>query len=344
MPHLHLRRALFALAAAALVTACNDDRPSPSRATSGATQLVAATTIKARIHLTGLILIVPPNQKGAATNILLPIKPGHSALLGVGYDLAKPPTIADFCRDGGLAPPGAMAAGICYVDLAKWDVAALGDLPATTNPVDMEQFGALNVTQGSGGRKVVLKDIRDQLTSLIVFNTGEPKETCSLGRWMFKPNGGKEQPHELANVIMWDMTLPSGTELVFTRKDAPHEVVRMPLIAFPGSGGVELVLAHVPAKDVADLPPTPGGAPNTPVPGKGDPAPDFDAFYNLLGLTPATPNTDPQRPLPKFDDVVGSSSSGCKVHVSNKLAPTDTVAIIGVKTYACMPASAELGP
>jgi hypothetical protein len=111
------------------------------------------------------------------------------------------------------------------------------------------------------------------------------------------------------------------------------------------AGGVaELVLAYLRPADVVDLPPNSGGTPPSTGPAQKTPALDFDAFYDLLQVQPATPDTDPNRPLPHFNSV--KKHPGCGVNITRfPIAQADTVGFQGgVKTFMCIPASAELGP
>lgn len=363
------------LAAGGLLASCGGrDTSSRTMSVSEKTQtgtraIAAAGAVSVRLNITGLLLVVPPKTSGAVTNVLVPKRASHSALFGFGIDPANPPA-ANFCANPPVAPPGATAKGMCYVNLADWDLGALGAPPPSTNPVALEKFGLINVTQGSGGgKKVVLNDIRHLLTSLVALNTGSPTDDCSLALWTYRPNGKPAETLFISNVLHWDMSLADTTHFVFTRKAAPHDTVLVPIVAKTGQR-TEVVLANVPEHDVPDLPPAQGGstASNTMKP--GDEAKDFDVFYDLLGVPAATPGIDPRRPLPRLE--VSASSVACPVSISRlksyatdlripnvalrrgarehggtgpgrNATPTDTSAV-GVKTYACMPATADIGP
>lgn len=313
------------------------EAPEPPKA------LATPAKLNTRIYLTGLLLIVPPKKVGE-TNVLLPKRDNHVALLGIGFQKGNPPSTRDFCLNDTTqpaAPKNAIKEGKCYVNLAKWDLAPIGGLPASTAKVDLEtNFGVLNVSRGSAGGKVVLNSIEHLLTSRVVFNAGAPADDCKLGKWTYKPNQSGNT-FDVASVLMWDITLPSNYQFVFTRKETPHDTVKMSLVPDPSTNRVELVLAQLPSGEVADLPPTPAGKPNVTKPDSNSAAPDFNVFYDLVGISDPTPDSG-RRPLPHFKDEV-QNPFGCRVDISSFTSRADTSAF-GVKTFLCIPASADAGP
>jgi len=311
----------------------------------------AVATFDVEVQMTGLLLIVPPKQPGT-TYVFLP-KPSvnHYALFGFGIPASMSSgDVSRLCSQGIV--PGDNAAKMCYVNLDAWLLQPIdGGGTPPSGAFDLEKVGLMNVTEASGGYKVDLAKIDSR--ARIDFRVGAPGESCKLATWTYKPSvndqPGSPVEKRLANLVPWTMQLPTGFELVFKPK-LSGSPVRVPLVA-DGNGKVALILAHIPVGEVGDLPPgQQGGAIHT----GSDTATHFDDYYRFVGV-PSTQGTEHRRPLPRIK--TKHSTSGCPLELTTLTAATgdtvvigdtvaigDTLAIPGTRTYACMPAAAELGP
>jgi len=348
MPRRSKLIALSLLAVLALA-GCKKDSPregggsdSASLRKGGVTPNAAAANVTARIHMTGLLLIVSPKDSGATTVYFPTPSTAHYARFGFRYrksdaDLAK------LCLSDSDAP-GSSGANLCYVDLSAWSLERIGNTPASTKHVDFERFGVLNVTHVSGGKhKVDPAAIGSSVSTRLQLLNGGPIDSCSLGHWEYQPisaagavQAARQTP--LANKIEWEMELPSSYTLEFKERSPGTRVIQVPI--FPDSGHVDFVLAHLMKDELADLPP--GGYGTAVEPTNLD-AKDFAAFYSALGV----PRN--RRPIPRY--VRGTlSPRSCVITIGPRAGTWgDTAAavgdtIVGIKTFACLPGAADPVP
>lgn len=322
-----LARAVLATFAAVSL-ACNGigTRQSTSpRASTG--QASATDPDTAVIAMTGLILVVPPIHAGDSTYLVLP-KPSagdpHNGWFVFGVPRGAK-RMGELCET--------VFAGACWVDLEKWSLGVIGS--GGTEPVDMEEYGALNVTRGSGGRRVNFSPDAEKQT--IVLAGGQVRnESCRRAVWSFRAFDPTEGPHKpdtlgLANVLRWQIMLPQGMplQLVFS-----HLGTSIPVQLTAGtSHKIEVFLAHIPLGTIRALQ---AGTLTENKPQDGAPAEHFDSYYNALtGLIEVAKN-DPRRPVPHF---VRATGEDCRVPITisarhNQMGP------LNVGTYACMVASA----
>ena len=297
----------------------------------------AVTTVDVDVQMTGLLLIVPPKQTGT-TYVFLPNPMAkHYALFGFGIPASMiAADVARLCSQGIV--PGDLAAGMCYVNLDDWKLEPFTQGTPPSGTFNLDQVGLMNLTTASGGFKVT--DLNTSNRARLQFDVGAPApgKSCKLARWRYRPalNGQPGPPEEkdLANVVHWMMKVPATFELNFKPKTVGLPV-RVPLVANT-TGSVQLILAHIPEGDVGNLPP---GQQTGPVPAGSDTANHFHSYYDILNVPPSNPGTDPRRPIPHVK--VKYHQSGCQIDITTKTARADT-ALFGPRTYACMPAAAEI--
>jgi len=334
-------RGLCLFAACLLLAGCPKDKPStPPETPSGRSGTASTTDVGVTLHMTGLLLFVPPKTSPGPTNVLLPLSPPgekHLALLGVGIDPGSE-YIPRLC----LNYQDAIDKAICYVKLDEWSLDPIGTGGTTVTLGDLASLGAVNVTAGSGGpHRVDMGKLDARIRSQVVLNGGKPGKSCPLGLWTYQPPG-QSQPDSVpsANVMRWELTLPEDYELVFRLKANPNSTIRLPLVA-DGQGHVDLLLAHLPEKELKDLPPTQGTT--TEIPPSPHTAPKhFHAFYELLSTPGSQPGQVTSMTDPLFERAT-SNGQPCVVNVTSPLWRALQVPP-GVRTFACVPASAEPGP
>lgn len=272
------------------------------------------------IHITGLLLIVPPHPGGNTTYVVMPPHgtPKHAARIGF-----EGPNTAGLCV--------AHLGGICYVDMNTWslDPIGAGGTPATPT-IDGFPREVINLTHGSGNQhRVNTSTLGNQV--LATFVAGRPTRPCSLGQWYYNPVGALNQRIvAIANVLDWEIRLPgSSLQLVFRRRDNSATV---PVTLEPPFGTINLLIAHLPAGELNRLPP---GRPNRPLPPGFLARPThFDDLYNPLGIEPG----DSRRRLPRFFTSIREDA--CPVRVNTNLARFNAQ-VWTVDTYSCMLAAAE---
>lgn len=270
------------------------------------------------VHLTGLLVIVPPKRAGDMTYILMPDRGDHKAR--IGFEAPNRPNLCVQPYQG----------GICYVDLDVWSLDPIG-AGGTVPTVTMKDFprGIVNLTFGSGNQhRVDTSTLGNQV--IATFLSGRPVDPpCSIGMWKYDPVG--TPPVDLvplANVVNWQMKLPqSSLQLVF-RRGADTAIVTLA----PRFGTIELLVAHLSDGELKRLPPA---RPNKPAPPRPDAqAVHFDALYDPLRV----PNDQALRPLPRFAWPIRSDA--CPVKVRTFMA-TFTAPVWGIDTHSCMVAGAE---
>lgn len=286
-------------------------------------------------HLTGLLMLVPPSQGNASTQVLIPHATGHHARLGFGGDSTS------VCRQ--------YLAGICYVDLDTFTVHPLG---AGGGPSGPPTFGlashSANVTRGSGGQyRVHLPSIQSHLRSRVVFQSGGlTGKTCSLARWSFTPVDSAGNPDttilvDLPNVVSWAISHPASETFRLRIQRQGQAPIDVPLRGIVNDS-IHVVLANVPGDELDDLPPAP------PQPATGTPPATlrhYHDFYNLLRKPGQNDSPPPShRPLPRFDS---TREPMCPVRISTVVMdtvigePRGTLEEWGVKTYGCVVGSGE---
>jgi len=324
------------------------------------------------VHLTGLVLVVPPGQDGGQTHVLLPSIAQHAAWLGFGVagDEAYVPRLCLSDAEYGLP---ALREGICYVDLDRWSLQPFGSGGQPTPVVNTLPPQLLNASRASGGGYGVhLPALGDELRAQVVFGAGQAGGHCSLASWIHEPVNARGEPERsdplpLVNVLDWEMRNPAARVLVF-RSRSGEETLAVPLPAPSADGRIELLLAHVPVEERDDLPPARPHAPAAPA----DTAHHFDAMYNLLRdrgtharplpahspnrRLPHTPTvlrpsgcevgiTVPRRgaveALPPFASTLALTGSPRSVAGSRRLERPASVARSGVRTFSCVMGSGD---
>jgi len=334
-----IRRALSPLSSLAtcmLVSACGGaDKPDPSVVTDTAVTQTAVPDLTVLIQMTGLLLIVPPQQNGGETHVIAPtIRPGMGRHVAwIGFGIAQGSSYESrLC----VRYQAAHNAAICYVNLDDWSVRPIGTLglPGTLDSGNLPN-NAVNLTPGSAGHRVNRSAAKGWIRSELAFVSGRAANPCAVGRWSYTPVGGTAQPRHLANVLEWVIQQPGNSkfELVFERRSPPHDSVTVTLPS--SSGVVALVIAHVPENEIPDLPGG-GGTHGDPYPGPGYQATHFHAFYDVMRL-PNPPHDSRRLPV-----LVGRGSvRRCPVRITGANNKSLT-SVTGIRTYGCMVAAAEI--
>lgn len=267
------------------------------------------------IHLTGLVLMVPPATAGGRTDVLLPTIADHAALLGFGVT-GDEPFVRRLCQSDAGHGSGAIRAGICYVDLDRWLLEPVGAGGQPTPAASTLPATVLNTTAAQGGAYGVhLPALGGELRARVAFAAGQAGGQCSLASWIYEPASGDagDGRRPLANVVEWEIRNPAARTLVF-RSRSGGERIAVPLPAPDADGKIELLLAHIPVEEIGDLPPArPRASALLP-----DTAHHVDAFYDLLRdrgtrLRPPASNSR-DRHLPHAPVVL--RPSGCEVGVT----------------------------
>lgn len=350
-----------------LIRGCSGDRPAVQPPLTTRT----AAPVSVVIHLSGLLLVVPPKHDGGQTHVLLPKTPGHAAWLGFGV-AGDEPYLSRLCLADSRFGQPALRAGICYVDLDRWQLRPFGAGGQPTPARNTLPAGVLNMTAASGGRhRVHLPSLGSELRAHVVFDAGQVAGHCSLASWIYEPMAqrGRSQRQDslaLVNVLRWEIRNPAAPVLVF---QSESDTVTVPLPSPDGNGRTEFLLTHVPVEELRDLPPGSGSPAGTPP----DTAHHFAAFYNLLRGSSVGATRLPQhiahRPLPHSP--FNLSPNGCEVRVTSWYrepaeellgfeqflaiagtlrsfdarrhpdAEREAVGRVGTKTYACVVGSAD---
>jgi hypothetical protein len=276
------------------------------------------------VHMSGLLLVVPPGQDGGQTNVLMPTMPDHAAWLGFGI-AGDEPFVSRLCLADATYGQPAIRAGICYVDLDLWSLQPFGAGGQPTPASNTLPAGVLNVTEGSGGGyRVHVPSLGGDLRAQVVFGAGEAGGHCSLASWIYEPVNAqgvvqRRDSLPLINVLDWEIRNPAVHALVFRSRSGPDSI-SVPLPAPDANGKIELLLTHIPIEDLEELPPARSSAPEVPA----DTAYHFDAFYDLLrdGSVDGEPipRNSPRRPLPHTPTALSAGSCEVGITIPRSLA------------------------
>jgi hypothetical protein len=334
----------FVLAAGMPLSACGGDGEREVQADADTSVSTRTTDVEARnvrvtVHMTGLVLVVPPKQGGDSVKVLLPDTQAvgdHVAWLGFGIEPTNP-VVPRLCVNDTIYTK----AGICYVDLDKWTLDPFGGGGRPSPPAVTLPNGVLNVTNVAGGmHKVHVPWLTNGLRAEVMFTAGRPGATCSLASWAYRPVDSQGRPKppvrdSLVNVLDWEIEDPGVDSLVF-RDRASRDSIK---VSLPQTGEAHMILAHIPVADVKDLPP---GSRVGPLPAAADSAKHFRAYYNLLRMPgtnpqPIPPHPHPRRQIPHHPQPL--TTEACKVSITTPVERFIEKKAIG--TYACMVASAD---
>ena len=288
---------LGAIASCLMLSACAADAPGTHALIPERSIAPEATVV---VHISGLLMVVPPRQDGGRTHVLLPAAPGHAARLGFGI-AGDEAFVQRLCVTDEAHGLPAIRAGVCYVDLERWSLQPFGDGGPPTPAANTLPAGVLNASDASGGDyRVDVAALGGELRAQVALTAGEVGGQCSLASWIVErvDAAGGPRPREvlpLINVLSWEIRNPAATELVFRSRSGP-ETVTVPLPAPAPNGKIEILLSHIPLEELNDLPPAIPGPPAM----SGDTAYHFAAYYNLLRNAGGDllPTNSPNRRLP----------------------------------------------
>lgn len=306
------------IAGCLLLSACAADA-------SGAHALIPERAVAAEatvvVHLSGLLMVIPPQQDGGRTHVLLPAAPGHVARMGFGI-AGDEAFVQRLCMTDETHGLPAIRAGVCYVDMERWALQPLGDGGPPPPAVNTLPAGLLSASDAAGGEyRVDVAAVGGDLRAQVALTAGEVGGQCSLASWVVDKvdAAGAPRPREvlpLVNVLSWEIRNPAATELVFHSRSGP-ETVTVPLPAPAPNGKIEILLTHVPFEELADLPPA--------MPATLAPAPDtayhFAALYDLLRKDGERLAPDsPRRRLPHTPSQLSPHS--CDVRITTPVRHT----------------------
>lgn len=276
------------------------------------------------IHLTGLLVVVPPNGGGDMTHIVMAEATGIPAHLGrIGFEA---PNRAGLCKEH--------KRGVCYVDMGVWSldpVGAGGTIPMPK--IQQLPSGLIDLTHGSGNQHRVDTSAlgNREIASFVSGRPATDPAPCSLADWSYRAVGAASpRAVAVANVVSWEMDLPQPRlQLVFRRRTAQSDTA---IVTLDFSGDpVEIVVAYLPAGDLNRLI---TGTPNQPqgyLPGTR--AEHFDALYNPLGVPPGD-----RRRIPEFIRPTRWQPCPARMHPRTKALER---AKDGIDTHSCLLAAAQ---
>lgn len=342
--------ALLPLATFAMQACDGTKSGSEAKATTGAKQdssgrvnMPVDTLI---VRMTGALVMVPAGRGGM--NVLLPKdRPGlrHVARFGFGIEENNPrryPCVDDavFTRPPISGEPPTKE-GICYVNLVDWEVLDLGASGTPSPAVQRLPDGVLDVSLLSQGHKA--PNPNPGARSTVHFATGEAGasagDQCSLAEWTYKwtnAQGGQHtETRELINVLSWRILNPgSQFRLRSKRNSAVIHTVQLPVSE---EGKIEMVLAHVPMKDLGHLPPGPEATLEQNPPQQAN---HIDLYYETLRRpgTGGKPGAAHRR-IPQFSQSIRTKA--CPVAITTSVQRF--MQPFSVATYACMVGKAGEG-
>lgn len=322
--------------AAALVAGCGGrasaaEQPAHATRTQDTTPRAAqAEPVSLVIQMSGLLLLVPPKQPMANTEVLMPDVPNHDAV--IGFNTLTDPGYCDAHYDGNLH--------ICYVKINGWSLAAVGD----PHPNGGFPKGAANLTHFAG-KTVSVSDAKTLSRADVALAAGIVTDTCSLASWTFNPTGN-DGPERLSfiNVMEWVVqeVPPAALTLILTKKDNPTITRMVGPLSPNAQNEVELLVMHLPSTELQAIYTgvtvvTPDGGDSTAVTSNvsDEMKEHFDAFYQTIGLQQTSPRPVPQRPR-RYRNVCPLTILG----LADRYARNEG-SQRGTKTLSCVMASVE---
>jgi hypothetical protein len=267
------------------------------------------------VKMTGLLVIVPPDDSTGQTHVVLASTskiPDHKARLRFTGDSTS--LCAEYIGKN------------CYVDLTKWSLQTLGvdgTLPSSTLAELPPELANLTASSGDE-RRVNIPAMQLQGRILATLATGRAvRRACSLAVWYFNPVGPANATIKpVANAVEWEIHSPAEhIEVVFQRKTRPFDLYPVQLRSTADTARITLL--HVPQKE-SDWRPR-----------ITRPAEHFSALYEPLH----TSGKASERRLPRFawKTPTGSCADDEVRRAFTALhAPPFTL-----DTFSCLPAAAK---
>jgi hypothetical protein len=198
------------------------------------------------VHLTGLLLIVPPKSQTGGSTPATGNLPTH--VTEIGYPRATP---AEHCIPG-------RRAGVCWVNMDGWSLDLVGGGLAipTPGPVSLPT-GATNLSDRVGKPVKTSHAGQEpgrQVRSRVTLRSGSKTFECGLAWWnISRLNSNTVDEMVLANVVEWTIPIkPSPLRLVRRRLDPKRGETNEELLAIltPNRGNtIDLFVQHIPATD-----------------------------------------------------------------------------------------------
>ena len=299
MQQVRRRRAVgvFAsLLACTLFYACSDEANSkegmaPVDSAASTSAAVESGPVSLTVQLTGLLLLVPPTTTGGPTQVMMPRIPGHDALLGFRGPKTGHCWRYDSKRE------------ICYANMDNWVLEPIGIKPAPEGGSTNSARNLLNLTHGSGGKKIDVNAAKARIRSHLTLGAGIEAEPCRLAEWTYDPVGdnddAKPRRVQLVNVMNWQISDLSASSIVLARH-RPNGSNRQEIATLTPDedGKIEILVMHLPQKELREFlkltgvpDDTPSSSdqtpPSAPHEAEADPVAElekhFHAFYDLIG-------------------------------------------------------------
>lgn len=328
-----LRRLLPLVAACAMLSSCGGDEAKINVADGAEIAKSDAAGGRVVIHMTGLVMIVPPKTGQNGTRVLLtPLDTIHKARVGFGMDSGSAHA-ATLCVDTATVRRD----GICYVDLNTWTLEPFGS-GGTAVPSGLElPRGVLHATRFTGGLHTI-PNSTPNIPQVVLLAGWAGPTPCSLANWTYEPRDarGRLLPPEtraLINVLDWEIEGLSQPTLVFEHRTSGAKDT-VPLVK-SANGTVELILANIPKDDYKGLPP--GQATSLgPLP---DSATHVHAYYNVLRDPNQRPANRSRRPMPREPKPI--TTRPCPVAITRGRTASGAEGFLvqgaaAIATYACI--------
>jgi hypothetical protein len=234
-----LAAALLIAASVSLSASAEGSGASPN---AGASPPAAVAPYTLVVQMTGLMMLVPENRSRRPLNIFMPPTPHepHQPLL--------------VFRDNGAAHCDHRADNLCVVLMDGWSLDPIGTTAVGAGLVQVPP-GALNVSEGAGGKDLDLDDAKSSARSWFTLRGGLETNSCSLVTWWFRPYGSiNSKPIPFINVLEWSIHNLQQAEIVLRRRKIANPADSQELARLRPTGDrVELLVAHLTAKDLRDL-------------------------------------------------------------------------------------------
>jgi hypothetical protein len=291
------------LIACMLLAAC--DGGGSDRA-GGESRSAGATVV---LHLTGMLLLVPD---GTMMRVRVPNVANHSSVLGIGIG-SEPPE--------GLCINDPNPVGVCFVDLAVWDVedfGAGGGEINTSLPSEILDFTKhwKHNAKPQPGSEAMVGEIR--------LLSGRHGTACSLMKWYFRPSGSSEDSASFANVLQWEVTGLTAPVIRVRRKShvqGDKTPISIPIPIVQGTG--QVVLANLPSGSFGELPDQTGTSSAEPI--KATEIGEYHKLTNAPADNPPIPYRNP-----------------CQVGVTLPPGGLHPLDLRSPRTFSCMLATAQL--
>jgi hypothetical protein len=227
-----------ALLAFVLLSACGADGGAAEKAAAGAVtaQSASESAPSVVVQMSGLLLLVPSAENGM--QVLMPRLAGHDAF--IGYKKAS--STGCWRYDA--------ARKICYQNMDGWMLDPIGRKGANAPSTSV-----LNLTRGSGGKKINVRQAKAEMRSSLTLGSGVETEQCNLAEWTFHPVGNEGSSRvKLINVMKWRIEDSGANRIVLKRTRLDSTVVSQELATISQTNGeIQLLVMHIPNAETKEF-------------------------------------------------------------------------------------------